>query len=169
MGEADTKKVIDFYARNGNKEVLEGKVELREGVLCFNPLLTTIESQVDSQLLHGLLEYLGHYQVSVEKGRAISPTGETAPVQRVALTFSPSLDFSLKYGTARLSLYLSEPKNWGRGDAIDIFDRERLDGKEFEEIVSLFTERKTSTFVLGRLTERKDYPPYTILRRYFPE
>ena len=64
---------------------------------------------------------------------------------------------------------MQEPKAWGRGEVIDVFDNENLSLGDLHEIISLIQERKVSSFVFGKLVDKRDYSSHTVLRRYFPE
>ena len=120
--------------------------------LLFDPPIITAQN-VDSGSLQLLLEYLKTYNPITERG----------------VLFFPSAAFSLKKGEGRLSLYIGEDKSWAPGEAIDVFNQAYLDINHLESVISILGERRVSSFVWGKLVERKDYSTYTLLRRYYLE
>jgi len=171
MGREDyTKKVLDFYKKCGDEKILDGKVwiqgrqiEIPDGrfverttqfsnSLCFEPGLRNAPGY-DSGCMDVLVKYLENYQ----------------PIDRRGLIFFPSAGFSLRAGKGRLSLAMQAEEAWSQGVIIDVFNRREFDGEEFDEIIQLMQGEKPSTFVCGKLREKRDMEDYTLLRRYFPE
>jgi hypothetical protein len=173
MGTKDeaNKAVLEFYDYCGNKDVLKGKVWIEggrvevigkdnigrrathlRGPLHFEPELIAPEG-CREDLMQTLLCYLKDFQ----------------PVDKRGLVFFPSAKYTVRSGKYRISLYMQEERDWGQGITIDVFDRSGLDQSEFEKIVVLMAERKISSFALGKLRERREYGPHTVLRRYFLE
>jgi hypothetical protein len=160
-----TQKIIDYYHTHIGEETLKGEVWVQgerietpdkrithlRTPLYFKPALKTAQN-IDLGCLNIILDYLEGYQ----------------PIARRGLIFFPSGVFSL-HGRNNLTLYMYENKNWGKGEAIDVFNHNYIDFDELNTIVKLFEERKLSSFVMGTLIERKDYSGYSLLRRYFAE
>lgn len=91
------------------------------------------------------------------------------PVSERSLVFYPSADYSLRVKEAGLVLYMQDNINWAPGEAIDVFDLTCLNAGEFEDAFDILNKRQVSSFVFGRIMERKDYIPHSVIRRYFKE
>ncbi len=170
MKEEATQRVIDYMNKDGREKRLEGEVLIAgnwveasdarvttrithlTGSLIFEPALSDA-SVHNYGLMQALLGYLQEYQPVTERG----------------FTFFPSAKFSLYSGQNHLSLHMQPDKDWSPGEVIDVFDRTKTDPAELDYVVGLLEERKTSSFVLGRVKGKEEKPPYLILRRYFRE
>ena len=149
-----TDKVSNLYS--GDEKILFGDVYLQEVnskeiTLYFNPTLENAALKTDN--LTVLLDFLKTHQ----------------PVDKRGLLFNTIGEFSLHSRPNGLSLYVQDKNTWGQGEAVDVFDRRVVHRTELEEVVGTLQDRKVSSFVFGRLRERKDYENHTILRRYFLE
>jgi hypothetical protein len=121
--------------------------------LYFEPDLRTVDN-FEKGLMAALLKYLRTY----------------APVSSRGLVFYPSADYSLKVRESGLVLYMQDKdKEWAPGETIDVFDLTSLNAQEFEDSFNILNNRKVSSFVFGKVIERKDYIPYTVIRRHFKE
>jgi len=164
--EERTQRVLDFYNLDKAKKSLEGRawvqgtrvetLEIRvshlKKPLHFDPELESAQNYNEG-CMQVLLDYLQTFQ----------------PIDKRGFIFYPSAKFSLHLGNNCLSLYMNEEKPWGQSVTIDVFEREKFDAAKFEEFISLLQEGKISSFVLGKLREKRDYPSHTLLRRYFLE
>ena len=121
--------------------------------LYFEPDLKNA-TNFEKGLLKALFRYLKTYNPIAERG----------------LVFYPSADYSLQVREAGLVLYMQDKDKEGApGEAIDVFDLTCLNAQEFEEAYEILNNRQVSSFVFGKVIERKGFIPYTVIRRYFKE
>lgn len=147
--------VSRFFSSLKAVKVGEGSVALRhtpEGYqLAFTPMLEEYLSlSFGCNSPSGVLySYLSHYVGSDRQGVIWAPPR-----------------YVLHKTNNYLTLSLESAKRWEAGIVIDVISRE-LPGAT--EAMDLLQQGKVSSFVYGRVRERKDIGRYTVLERFFLE